>query len=72
MSSLSDRDQRPILLEVSTARMQANLKALRRMQPSQSIWAVVKARGYGHGLDAVVQGFEDADGLALAMASPAG
>ena len=65
MSSLSDRARRPILLEVSTARLQANLQALRRMQPSQSIWAVVKARGYGHGLDAVVQGFADADGLAL-------
>lgn len=65
MSSLLGCGQRPIQLEVSTARLRDNLRALRQIQPNQLVWAVVKARGYGHGLDAVVQGFADADGLAL-------
>ena len=65
MSSLLGYGQRPIQLEVSTARLRDNLRALRQIQPNQLVWAVVKARGYGHGLDAVVQGFADADGLAL-------
>ncbi|MGA1553541.1 MAG: alanine racemase, partial [Burkholderiaceae bacterium] len=65
MSSLLGCGQRPIQLEVSTARLQDNLRALRQIQPNQLVWAVVKARGYGHGLDAVVEGFADADGLAL-------
>jgi len=65
MSSLLGCGQRPIQLEVSAARLQDNLRALRQIQPNQLVWAVVKARGYGHGLDAVVEGFADADGLAL-------
>lgn len=65
MSSLLGYGQRPIQLEVSTTRLRDNLRALRQIQPNQLVWAVVKARGYGHGLDAVVQGFADADGLAL-------
>lgn len=59
------RGQRPLYLDVSTERLRANMAALRRQQSGQKIWAVVKARAYGHGLDAAVQGFEDADGLAL-------
>lgn len=65
MKTMLNSGQRPIVLEVSTNRLAANLQALRKMQPNQLIWAVVKARGYGHGLDAATQGFADADGLAL-------
>ncbi len=30
-----------------------------------SVWAVIKARGYGHGIPAAVRGFAAADGLAM-------
>lgn len=35
------------------------------MSASARVWAVVKASAYGHGMDAAVRGFSQADGLAL-------
>ena len=45
--------------------MRRNLAAARRHARGRSIWAVVKADAYGHGLARAVRAFTDADGLAL-------
>jgi alanine racemase len=45
--------------------MARNLALLRDAVPNARFWAVVKAAAYGHGLDAAVEGFQEADGLAL-------
>ena len=45
--------------------MRANLRLARLHAGQASVWAVVKANGYGHGLDHARRGFDAADGLAL-------
>ncbi|MBU6284435.1 MAG: alanine racemase [Proteobacteria bacterium] len=45
--------------------MRANFALLREQLQPFRCWAVVKANAYGHGLDAGLLGFEEADGLAL-------
>lgn len=63
---------RPILATIDTGAMANNLQLVRkRMQAEEnsgsqiSIWAVIKARGYGHGLKPAVKAFAKADGLAM-------
>lgn len=62
---------RPILATIDTQALSHNLRtvadrlrqdALRAMP---FIWAVIKARGYGHGIEAALAGFGQADGLAM-------
>jgi alanine racemase len=36
-----------------------------RPEAAPFIWAVIKARGYGHGIEAALAGFGEADGLAM-------
>jgi len=45
--------------------MRANLALAKSHAGAASVWAVVKANGYGHGLDNALRGFQMADGLAL-------
>jgi alanine racemase len=45
--------------------MRHNLAAARARAGGRRVWAVVKANAYGHGIERAVQGFADADGLAL-------
>jgi alanine racemase len=45
--------------------MQHNLERVRACAPGASVWAVVKANAYGHGLGRGMRGFGAADGLAL-------
>lgn len=56
---------RPIELRIHRSAMRANLQRIRQLSLGASVWAVIKARGYGHGLDGVVDGFAQADGLAV-------
>lgn len=56
---------RPISLQIHIDALRHNLAVVRRQAPNARIWAVAKARGYGHGIDAAVRGFEAADGLAV-------
>lgn len=62
---------RPILATIHIPALAHNLEVVARRlscdavgRPAR-IWAVVKAYGYGHGLEAAVRGFSQADGLAL-------
>jgi alanine racemase len=45
--------------------MQHNLARAKAGSPGAKAWGVVKANGYGHGLERAMRGFADADGLAL-------
>lgn len=56
---------RPLVAEIRTDALAANLRVVRGLAPRAKVWAVVKAHGYGHGLDAVVRGLAEADGLAV-------
>lgn len=56
---------RPILATIDISAMRANLALAKAHAGQASVWAVVKANGYGHGLDNALRGFDAADGLAL-------
>ena len=56
---------RPISLQIHIDALRHNLAVVRRRAPNAKVWAVAKARGYGHGIDAAVRGFAAADGLAV-------
>ena len=56
---------RPILAAIDIAALRHNLALARRHAGARKVWAVVKANAYGHGLERAMQGFADADGLAL-------
>src|SRR5471032_2535264 len=56
---------RPIVATIHLDSMQHNLARARTCAPQARAWAVVKANGYGHGLERALRGFAAADGLAL-------
>ncbi len=56
---------RPILATISIDALRHNLAVARAHAPDRFVWAVIKADGYGHGLQHALAGFCDADGLAL-------
>jgi alanine racemase len=56
---------RPILATIDQAALRHNLEAARRAAGARSVWAVVKANAYGHGVERALRGFAAADGLAL-------
>ncbi len=65
---------RPILATISLPALRHNLDTVTRglhkgIQPASGpvpkVWAVMKAHGYGHGIEQAVQGFAQADGLAM-------
>lgn len=62
---------RPIRASINIEAMRHNLERLRRAADGRTLWAVVKANAYGHGLENAVTGFAEADGLALIEVSEA-
>lgn len=62
---------RPILVTVDTGALSHNLQqVVQRLSQDASgsapcVWAVMKSRGYGHGMSAALKGFAQADGLAM-------
>src|SRR4051812_42047409 len=56
---------RPILATIDISAMRSNLSLAKAHAGPASVWAVVKANGYGHGLANALRGFRAADGLAL-------
>lgn len=71
--ALGDLMPRPILATISVSALSHNLRTvghlLERDQTAggqrPSIWAVIKANAYGHGVDQALRGFAEADGLAM-------
>jgi alanine racemase len=56
---------RPIVATIHIASLQHNLARAKACSPGAKAWGVLKANGYGHGLERAMRGFADADGLAL-------
>ena len=56
---------RPILASIHTQAFQHNLNRVRELAPESKIWAVIKARAYGHCFDAALKGLASTDGFAL-------
>ena len=56
---------RPILLTIRIDAMRHNVSVVRKALGQSRIWAVAKANGYGQGIARAVEGFADADGLAV-------
>lgn len=65
---------RPIEATISVSALRHNLDVVRRRLDqaaqaangrSPSVWAVIKANAYGHGIDAALAGFSAAQGLAM-------
>ncbi|MCL4747716.1 MAG: alanine racemase [Burkholderiaceae bacterium] len=56
---------RPTLATIRIDAMAHNLERARGLAAGSTVWAVVKADAYGHGLANAVKGFDRADGLAL-------
>ncbi len=56
---------RPILASIHTQAFQRNLTRIRELAPESKIWAVIKARAYGHCFDATLKGLASTDSFAL-------
>ena len=56
---------RPIAATIHMGALRYNLQRMREAAKGRTLWAVVKANAYGHGLLRAARAFEQADGLAL-------
>jgi alanine racemase len=56
---------RPIEALIHTDALAHNLARARLAAPDARVWAVIKANGYGHGIERVYAGLQSADGFAL-------
>jgi len=56
---------RPLEALIHLDALQHNLTRARQAAPDARVWAVVKANGYGHGVERVYEGLRGADGFAL-------
>lgn len=56
---------RPVCASLDLSALRNNLRVVRQAAPGSSVWSVVKANAYGHGLDRVWQAMSDTDGFAL-------
>ena len=64
-SSADSLMTRPILAAIDTAAFEHNLAKIRDLAPESKIWCVIKARAYGHGLQAALRGLGSTDGFAV-------
>jgi alanine racemase len=62
---------RPTAATIHLDALRANLAQVRRLAPTSRVLAVVKADGYGHGLERVAHALEGADALGVAAISDA-
>jgi alanine racemase len=56
---------RPIEALIHSGALSHNLARARASAPDARVWAVVKARAYGHGIERVLEALRGADGFAL-------
>src|SRR5690606_31467215 len=63
---------RPVTATIHADAMRHNLGVVRRLAPSSRVMAMVKADGYGHGLEAAVPALRDADAFGVGSSEHAG
>ncbi|PIJ51406.1 alanine racemase [Erwinia sp. OLTSP20] len=56
---------RPLVATIKRSALRHNLSVVRQAAENAHIWSVVKANGYGHGLERIWQSLSDTDGFAL-------
>lgn len=56
---------RPIQALIDLNALKSNLQVVRRHAPGSSVYAIIKANAYGHGMLRAAQALNDADGFAL-------
>ena len=56
---------RPILAAIVTQNLKDNLNIVKNITNQRFVWAVIKANAYGHSIKSAIDGFSQADGLAL-------
>jgi alanine racemase len=56
---------RPIQATIVTQNLKDNLNKVKNISNQRFVWAVIKANAYGHSIKSAVEGFSQADGLAL-------
>ncbi|MRS89213.1 catabolic alanine racemase DadX [Enterobacteriaceae bacterium RIT714] len=56
---------RPILAQLDLQALKNNLQIVRRAAPGSRVWSVVKANGYGHGIESIWSALNATDGFAL-------
>jgi alanine racemase len=56
----------PIRASIDAGALRHNLGRVRELAPGSRVMAVIKANGYGHGLETVARALDGADGLAVA------
>ncbi len=57
---------RRVIARIQLGALRRNLARIRRLAPTSRVMAVVKADGYGHGLERVVTALQDADAFGVA------
>ncbi len=57
---------RPITATIDLGALRANLRAVRRHAPGARIMAIIKANGYGHGIERAAAALEEADAFGVA------
>lgn len=56
---------RPIKASIHPEAVRDNLALVRKTASHSKVWAVVKANAYGHGIERIYPGLDEADGIAL-------
>ncbi|POZ19377.1 alanine racemase [Lelliottia aquatilis] len=56
---------RPILAQLDLQALKNNLQIVRRAAAGSRVWSVVKANGYGHGIESIWSALSATDGFAL-------
>jgi len=56
---------RPIQATIVTQNLKDNLNKVKNISNQRFVWAVIKANAYGHSVKSAIEGFSQADGLAL-------
>jgi alanine racemase len=56
---------RPIQATIVTQNLKDNLNTVKNITNQRFVWAVIKANAYGHSIKSAIEGFSQADGLAL-------
>ncbi|MCS2159437.1 catabolic alanine racemase DadX [Scandinavium sp. H11S7] len=56
---------RPVVASLDLKALRQNLVVVRSAAPEARVWSVVKANGYGHGIERIWSALNDTDGFAL-------
>jgi len=56
---------RPVVASLDLKALRQNLVVVRSAAPESRVWSVVKANGYGHGVERIWSALNDTDGFAL-------